>query len=586
MKFLHLKKILAGASKYALAHKLISSAAFVVLVGGGWLAVTTFIKNPVQTTYTLGTVTRGTIISSISGSGQISASRQLDVKSEVSGTVVYVGVKSGQSIKKGQLLVQIDSTAAQKTLRDAQNSLDSAKLSLEKLQAPATLLTVTQAQNALASAQDALTTSYADSTDDITGTFLVLPDMMSTLQDIVIGTSAGHGSQWNIDFYRDVMIAYDSNAQTYRDTAYAAYTAARKSYDAALGGYKLIGNNPDKATIEKMANETYLMVRAVSDAQKSMNSLMQAYSTALTTHNQTVPSVGAAAITALSTQITTTNTKLSLLASDTSSIKNGKQSVIEKQQSLAELTDGPNTYDLQSSQLSLIQRQNAVQDAQDTLAKYYVRAPFDGTVATVGVGVGDPAGSAAIVTLITPQQIAALSLNEVDVAKVAVGNKATLTFDAIDSLTLTGTVSEVDPVGTVSQGVVSYGIKITLDTQNGQIKPGMTVNASIQTAVHQDVLWVPSGAVKTQNSSSYVLVFTPALDTSGGTTGVTSNRVPKQAVVTTGISDDTNIEILSGLTEGEQIVIKTNASGTAAKTTTTTNNPTRGGFGGGAAIRL
>lgn len=586
MKLSHIKKIAAGGVAYGRAHKFVAVAILLAGAGGIWFAASVLLKAPIQTTYSLGTVTKGTVISSISGSGQISASRQLDVKAEVSGTLVYVGVKAGQSVKAGQLLAQIDSTAAQKNLRDAQNSLDAAKLSLAKLKEPATPLTLTQAKNALASAQDSLATSYADSSDDITGAFLVLPDMMSSLQDIVVGTAAGHGSQWNVDFYRDAMIAYDSNASTYRDAAYTAYVAAKASYDTALADYKLLGNNPGVAAVEKMAEETYTTLRAISNAQKNMNALMQAYSTALTTHSQTVPAVAATAITSLSSQITTTNTKLSLLASDTASIKTGKQSITEKQQSLAELEGGANTYDLQSSQLSLAQKQNAVQDAQDTLAKYYIRAPFNGTIATVALGVGDSTGSAVIATLITPQQIAVLSLNEVDAAKVVLGNKATLTFDAIDSLTLTGTVSEVDPVGTVSQGVVSYGIKIALDTQNDQIKPGMTVNASIQTAVHQDTLMVPSSAVKTQNNASYVLVFTPALDAAVGATGVTSDKAPTQVPVVTGISDDTNVEILSGLTEGEQIVTKTSAAGTATKTSATAPGSTRGGFGGGAAIRL
>ena len=71
-------------------------------------------------------------------------------------------------------------------------------------------------------------------------------------------------------------------------------------------------------------------------------------------------------------------------------------------------------------------------------------------------------------------------MNEVDAAKISVGNKTTLTFDATEDLTLTGKVAQIDTIGTVEQGVVSYKVKIAFDTQDERIKPGMTANASIQ----------------------------------------------------------------------------------------------------------
>ena len=201
-------------------------------------------------------------------------------------------------------------------------------------------------------------------------------------------------------------------------------------------------------------------------------------------------------------------------------------------------------------------------------------------------------------TLITKKQIAALSLNEVDAAKIQLGDNAMLTFDAVPDLTLTGKVVELDPVGTVSQGVVTYTAKIGFDSQDSRIKPGMSVNADIQTAVHQDALTVPSTAIKTQNGQTYVQAFVPALavgtstkasGTTSASAGVVSATAPKLIPVTTGISDTTNTEIVSGLTAGQQIVTKT-ITGTAAATASTAASASRsgsaGGLGGAGGIRL
>jgi HlyD family secretion protein len=574
--------IFETAKKYAFAHPFMSAAAVLVVLGLGWWGGSAMMQGSAQTRYVLGSVERGTVIASISGSGQVSALRQVDMKPEVSGTVVYVAVKAGNTVKKGQLLVQIDSTDAQKALRDAQNNLETAKLNLEKLLAPASGLSLIQAQNAVSNAEDSLAKAYVTGQNDITEVFLDMPDLMTSLKDIVIGTSASRGSQWNIDYYQNAIANYDEKVLVYRNNAYESFVAAQAAYDASFVEYKAMSNSPSTMTIEEMTQKTYDAVKKISEALKSVNTFVLLYSNTLTNRNQTPASVATAALTTLASDIQTTNSTLSALLSDTSSFKSGKQSLVEKRETLEDLVNGPDELDVRSDTLTVGQREDAVLDAQQTLAKYYIRAPFDGSVASVDVYAGDSAGSASVVSLITPQQMATLSLNEVDAAKVVVGNKATLTFDAIEDLTLTGTVVQIDAVGTVSQGVVSYEIKIAFDSQDARIKPGMTVNAVVQTVIKQDVLRVPTSAVKTQNGVSYVQVFDPALKETGGTQGIAASVSPTRVEVEVGISDDANIEIISGLTEGQQVVTRT-ITGSSAKTTT---SPSQNAFGGSGGIRL
>lgn len=569
----------AAVRTYAMAHKMLSVLVLLAVIGSGWWAYAHIAAvEAKQPRYVLGTVTKGTIVSSVSASGQVSVSNQLDVKPRVSGEVVYVPVEAGQTVAAGALLAQLDSTDAQKSVRDARANLESAEISLEKLQKPASALTLTQARNALSNAQDSLSKLYSDSNTLVVNVFLDVPSIMTNLESILIGDTASNHTQWNIDYYQNAIIAYDNRGTEFRTTAYNDYLAAKSAYDTAFAEYQSLGTAPDTAAIEKSLTDSYAAVRLIARALKSSTTFIQLYIDTSKAHNFTPSSVATAAITSLAGYTNTVNSHLSSLVSYTNSLKQDKQSIDEKQQSLDDILAGADDLDVRSAQLSVTKAKNALQDAQNNLADYYVRAPFAGTIAAVQVKKYDSVGSGtAIATLITNNNRAELSLNEVDAAKIKVGDKATLTFDAIDSLTLTGKVSQIDAVGTVTQGVVSYAVTIGFDSQDPRIKPGMTVNAAIITDARQDVLMVPASAVKTQNGASFVQAFTPELAAPSSTQGVVSDTAPRQIPVEVGISDDTNIEITSGVSEGQQIVVRTI---TASAQTTTQTAPSLFGSGG------
>jgi RND family efflux transporter MFP subunit len=277
---------------------------------------------------------------------------------------------------------------------------------------------------------------------------------------------------------------------------------------------------------------------------------------------------------------------LTALTSAQKSLRVAQDAVMDAEHALALASignsEGTDPFDLKLQKNIVAQKEAALADVSQALADYTVRAPFSGILASFDTRRGENVSSgASLGTIITSQWIAELSLNEVDAVRIAIGKKATVTFDAIEDLTLTGDVAKIDTIGTVSQGVVSYTVKIAFDTQDSRVKPGMTVNAAIQTDEHQNVLVVPSSAIKTQNGQTYVLIFEPPLSIGGGARGVVSASPPTQTFVEIGISDDTNVEIVSGLEEGRQIVVRT-TSGIATANTTTSARTGGGGFGGSA----
>lgn len=580
-----MKKALSNISRWTAAHKMLASV-IVLLVGLG--VYMTFGKTSggaVQPKYALAETTRGTLVVSVTGTGQVSATDQVDLKPKASGDVLRVAVSEGDKVKAGTLLVQLDSTDAEKSVRDARSALESAEIALQKLVQPADQLSLTQAENALTQAvqskQNAgndLLKAYDSGYNSVANAFLDLPGVMTGLDSILNGNNVNN-YQSNSDAYYDLIKNVNSSAGQFRDSAVNSYKKAKTDYDKNLSDYKISSRASDQASIDALINETYTTAKEISDAIKSVKNFLDIVNDTLSGMNQVkIPAVLTTHESSLQTYTGTANNHLSDLLSakdaiqtDKDNITNADLSIKEKTESLAKIRSGADPLDVQTQKLAVTQRQDALSDAERSLGDYQIRAPFDGVVAKLNVKRGDSAsGATAVATLITVSQTAVVSLNEVDAAKAHPGDRATLTFDAFPSLTIAGTVASVDTVGTVTQGVVSYNATISFDTPNQDIKPGMSVSASIVIERKSDALMVPASAVKTQGGNSYVEALDPSTVTGTFAAGqtVTSSAAPARKQVEIGLSNDTETEITSGLSEGDIVVSRT-ITGTQAATSAT-----------------
>ena len=119
-------------------HKFIAILIVAALAGGGYWFYQSSGKTQAATRYVLATAQKGTIISSVSGTGQVSSVKEVEVKPETSGTITSVNVSQGQEVKEGQIIAAIDPKNALVSLAQAKASLESAQASYDKLIAGAT----------------------------------------------------------------------------------------------------------------------------------------------------------------------------------------------------------------------------------------------------------------------------------------------------------------------------------------------------------------------------------------------------------------------------------------------------------------
>ena len=556
-----MKEKLNKVKSYAFSHKITSAIAIIIIIFLGYWGYNKITDTSGEISYVTAIVKKGAIVSSVTATGQVESKAQIDLKADTTGTITYVGVKPGDKVAKGKLLFGIDNKDALKAVRDAEVNLQSAQISLQKL----------QSQDSAENMNADLAKAYDDGFTDVSNAFLDLPGIMTGLDSMFFKSSSTLGSgQWYVNWYEGQVTGNNiDKVKEYKQNFIDTYNSALTAYNQIFDEYKSVARTSDYAIIKDFISKSYDSVKLISDTIKSANNYIDFVNDSLQNNNQDIPAIIATHKASLNTYTSKINTHLANLLTAKTNIKTYEDAF-------------PNAnLDLQTSQLSVKQKENALQDAKDNLLNYSVFAPFSGTIASVTATLGDTSGST-LGAIISNQKVGTLSMNEVDVAKIKLGEKAAVTFDAIDGLSVTGTVAEIDTEGTVSQGVVSYNVKISFDTDDARIKPGMSISASIVTDSKTDALYIPSSAIKTQGSKKYILMFpVPLPPPAPGAQGIPSTQTPKHVIVETGISNDTNTEIISGLNEGDQIIFRTIAL-SAVKTQTATSLIGGGGrIGGG-----
>ena len=214
--------------QHILKRKMVSGAIALALIGGGYWSYTKIFSNDGAIRYATAQVQNGTLIVSISGSGQVSASNQGDVKPKASGEITSVYIKAGQAVSAGAILAAVDSADAERSVRDAETALETAKLELDKALEPLDELTLLQAENSLTQAknskqkaEDNIKKAYEDGFNTVSNAFLKLPGVMTGLDNIFFDEGDDFEAyQWNrnIDWYLDKVSLNNRDKGTrYRD---------------------------------------------------------------------------------------------------------------------------------------------------------------------------------------------------------------------------------------------------------------------------------------------------------------------------------------------------------------------------------
>ena len=207
--------------------------------------------------------------------------------------------------------------------------------------------------------------------------------------------------------------------------------------------------------------------------------------------------------------------------------------------------------ELKSAESSVVQAQDNLQAARlklDSLVTHsgdgLIRSPMDGvTTAVKAVVGGSVSPSAAVVTMVDPRDVVLkVTVDENDIGVVQVGQRADITLDAVDGLSLAGTVSAVGKVGETKSGIVVFNVDIGIDNPDPSARPGMSAEAEITVERVDNAIIVPISALEGRIGRYAVQVRNADGDIE-----------PRSVEV--GMRTTTAAEIISGLSAGEIVVV-------------------------------
>lgn len=289
------------------------------------------------------------------------------------------------------------------------------------------------------------------------------------------------------------------------------------------------------------------------------------------------------------------------------------------------VNNGASQTQLDSTYESLLSAQLQLKAAQDTFANTILTAPGNGTVASISGVVGQNASPSSITPFIVLTDTSSMyinaTVNEADIANVKVGQSARFTVTAYTGQTFRATVASIDTVGQSSSNVVGYPVQLLVNNTslNGtQLFTGMTATVNITTAqrigsllISNSALSFPTTAVRAGvlnridlisalgNTSTGTGNGTSSSSSASSKSSLSSRRVVLElkngklvpVVITTGLTNGTFTEVLSGLQDGDQVVVSATGGSFATLSSSTGTSGssfprTGGGGGGGGGIRI
>lgn len=408
----------------------------------------------------------------VSASGNIALASQQAVVFQVEGVVTEVTVKPGDTVSAGDLLVALDTGELERAVDQAELEFQLSQNALAKLTEAPDPAEIASAQASLVAAEESLAELQAGPrVAELAAAQASLAAAQASYEELLAGATEAELTQLSAELHK-AFLTLQQAQEAYNEIAYA----------------DTVGSSQQAMTLQE-ATIDYDTAKAAFDIA-------------------TAPATQAEQQEALSA-IQTAQSQLEALSSTQADLASAKATVAGAKATLAGLRNGPTQAERHEAELNIEQAQLNLAETAANLALARLRASTDGTILSVEVEVGQQVSSG--LSVVTLADLTALelpvSVAEVDISQVKLGQPATISLDALPDETFNGVVSRIAPTSQSDSGVVNYEVTIRFDNHNLEtVRPGMTAVATLRDDRAEPGWLVPTNAlVEAEGQTTLVL---------------------------------------------------------------------------------
>ncbi len=458
----------------------------------------------------------GDLSARATASGQVEPRKEATLSIETPGIVTQVHVRVGDAVQPGDVLMRINAANLELNVANAEQTVALRQANLDSLLAPPEPADVNAAETAVASAQAALDKLQVGPTED----------------EIAIAEANVRSAQASL---ASASADLSSTQESIKESQILAAQAAL--YTAQQNQERIAEINDEFAN---EANHLQLLEanQAVADAQAQLDELMAGPNTAA---SQNSVAASAARLDGRQADLNAT-----LAGASAAQIASAEAQLAQAQATLEDLLTGATAEEIQTAEAELELAQLALADAQEQLDKATLVAPFAGVVTAVNFSEGELASGSAVEIVDTNSLEIILSVDEVDVGSFAIGQPAFVTLETWPDEEIASEILTIAPSANNggANALVSYDVHVALGKTDLPVLVGMTANANLITASKEDILLVPNRAITADRQAGKYFVH--VLNEEGGF---------DEVEVVIGLRDEQNTQIVSGINEGDELVI-------------------------------
>lgn len=465
-------------------------------------------------------VRRGTLTVSVTGTGTVLPMRQVPLTFSSLGVVAEVAVEAGQTVQANDLLARLDTGDFQQIIDNATIALNVQQSAYEALTMPSRQVDVDAAEAALAAARAqyyaAASTAPTNQQEEITRLqFELAKNQNYQLQLQRDALTPPDLSDFNLNL--EIIPKLDPSVLPPNLQSSAAdINAGIDSLNSGLSATLSQGTiQQGQAVIAQVEAQRRQIEGTLDEAQTNADISEQRYQATLSR------------------------------GPDSGAVAAANASIVQAQVALDRLLNGANDTDLAQADLNVKLAQNALAQAQQSVTNADLRAPFDGVIARNNLTAGEqPPQGIALLLMDTSGYLLDLPIDETDVVRVSVGQRVEISVDALPDAQVSGVVTRLAYTPVRIGQLVTYNVRIALDPTEAALRVGMSVTATIITDERPAVLIVPNRFIRVDPVSQNAFVTLQAPD-----------GAFREALVILGARNDSESEILSGVSEEDRVVL-------------------------------